>query len=327
MIAARCTVPGAFSLRCTALSHGWFDLPPFHWDVERAALGRVLTVAPGRHLLAEIRQPSPVALEVRIRSPLGRESRRLSKDERRALLRQVRHMLRLGESMDAFHALCRRRPGFRWIARAKAGRLLRAPEPFEDLVKLICTTNCSWGMTRVMVDALVTRLGEPVAAWPASPGPRHCEGGWRSFPTPERMASAPTRFYARTVRAGYRAPYLKELAERVAGGKVDLSRWLDPDRPATELRKEIEGIRGAGRYVAENMMKLLGRYEGLALDSWCRREFARRHRRGHRVSDATIERHYASFGPWRGLALWCDLTREWIEGGNAIPTGLRRGER
>lgn len=315
----RVPTPRSYSFRRTVLSHGWFDLPPFHWDGEGSALVRVLTTSPGRRLLAEIREASRGTLEVRVRIPRGAVRHRLGAQERRAVLRQVGHMLRLDESFDEFHALCRRQRGSRWIADVKAGPLLRAPDPFEDLVKLICTTNCSWALTRAMVRALVSRLGEPVAGVPGPQGAPYPEAARRSFPTPERMASAPARFYARTVKAGYRAPYLEELAERVASGKLDLSRWLEPDRPAAETRKEIEGIKGAGRYVAENMLRLLGHYEGLALDSWCRQEFGRRHRRGRRASDAAIERHYAPFGRWRGLALWCDLTRDHVEGGDLLP--------
>ncbi len=323
----RVSTPRSFSFRRAVLSHGWFDLPPFHWDAERSTLLRVLTTSPGRHLLAAIREASRGTLEVRVRSPRATARRPLGARERRDVLLQVGHMLRLDESFEGFHALCRRLDGYRWIADAKAGPLLRAPDPFEDLVKLICTTNCSWALTRTMVRALVSRLGEPVVGVPGPPGAPHPEAAWHSFPTPERMASAPSRFYARTVRAGYRAPYLQGFAGRVASGKLDLSRWLEPDRPAAEIRKEIEGVKGAGRYVAENMLRLLGHYEGPALDSWCRQEFARRHRGGRRVSDAVIERHYAPFGRWRGLGLWCDLTRDYVEGGDLLPPEPGRDRR
>ena len=61
--------------------------------------------------------------------------------------------------------------------RAGAGRMLRSPTVFEDLVKTICTTNCTWSATVRMVTALVDELG--VAAF-----------GGRTFPTPAAMAAA-----------------------------------------------------------------------------------------------------------------------------------------
>jgi hypothetical protein len=32
------------------------------------------------------------------------------------------------------------------------------------------------------------------------------------------------------------------------------------------------------------------------------------------VSDRTIARRYAKLGNWGGLAVWCEMTREWLEG-------------
>src|SRR5260370_35068872 len=37
--------------------------------------------------------------------------------------------------------------------------------------------------------------------------------------------------------------------------------------------KVMKGVKGVGPYAAENVLKLLGRYDGLALDSWTRAKF------------------------------------------------------
>jgi N-glycosylase/DNA lyase len=318
---ATLATPGSFSFMRTVLSHGWFDLPPYQWDGTARILRRVFSTAPGRHHLAEIREPRRDLLEVRLLT-CSEEGSRRSGGEKASLVRQIRHSLRLDESLAEFHRLCSRTAGYVWIPRQGAGLLLRAPEPFEDLVKLLCTTNCTWALTRVMVNGLVEGLGEPVEFARESGTRRH----FRSFPTPAAMASAPARFYAREAKAGYRAPYLEELSKSVASGRLDPARWLDPERPTAEIRKEIESVKGAGRYVSENMLKLVGRYEGLGIDSWCRREFARIHRRGRRASDASIQRFYARFGRWRGLALWCDLTRDWFDGSEPAGELLRAGK-
>src|SRR5437762_12474130 len=112
-------------------------------------------------------------------------------------------MLRLDDDLQPFYLAMSADPEFMWITSEGAGRLLRSPTVFEDLVKSICTTNCSWALTDKMVTGLVKNLG------------RECEDGRRNFPTPEAMAEAPSEFYREEVRAGYRAPYFKELAERV----------------------------------------------------------------------------------------------------------------
>src|SRR5262249_44753709 len=152
------------------------------------------------------------------------------------------------------------RPDLTWVRAAGAGRLMRSPTVFEDLIKMIATTNCSWALTRVIVGALVVRLGE------AAP----C--GTRLFPTPAAMAGARPAFYRDTAGAGYRGEALRELARRVVSGELDPEAWLDPARPTTAIREQLLAVRGAGPYVADNMLKLLGRYDGLGIDSWCRRK-------------------------------------------------------
>jgi N-glycosylase/DNA lyase len=152
-----------------------------------------------------------------------------------------------------------------------------------------------------MVEGMVKHLGH------------EAQDGRRAFPTPEAMASQPESFYRDVVRAGYRAGYFKELAERVASGELDVESWLTSELSTAELKREMKRVKGVGEYAADNLLKLLGRYDCLALDSWVRATFARLHNKGRVASDRKIARHYARFREWRGLALWCDITRDWLE--------------
>jgi N-glycosylase/DNA lyase len=297
-------VPEGFVFHRAVLGHGWFDLPPFRWEQDGGCLELPLRLPGAGPALARVTRGAgedgaPLRIEMRTFHPQAAA-------DRAAARKQVAHVLRLDEDYEEFHRRTETvgRPDLRWTRRAGAGRLLRSPGVFEDLVKMIATTNCSWALTRVMVGALVERLGE------AAPG------GTRLFPTAETMAGARLPFYRDVVRAGYRAEALRSLARRVASGDPDPATWLDPTRPTAEIRDEILGLRGAGPYVADNMLKLLGRYDGLGIDSWCRRKFSQMYAAGRRVSDARIERFYAPFGAWRGLALWCDITRDWFDEGS-----------
>jgi 3-methyladenine DNA glycosylase/8-oxoguanine DNA glycosylase len=125
------------------------------------------------------------------------------------------------------------------------------------------------------------------------------------------MAGESVAFYRDTVRAGYRAPYFKEIADRVARGSVDLESWCDFAGTTKELAKEIRELPGLGPYAAENVCKLLGRYDGLGLDSWCLKKFPEIHGPVRGDVARAIGRHYDRFGSWRGLALWLDLTKSW----------------
>jgi N-glycosylase/DNA lyase len=229
-------------------------------------------------------------------------SRRLSESAARKLIRDVRHMLRLDDDLSGFYHAMNGDPAFQWIVTQGAGRMLRSPTVFEDLVKMICTTNCSWSLTEKMVTGLVQNLG------------RETYDGSRTFPTAEAMALMPLPFYVNEVRAGYRSAYLKELSERVASGSLNVEEWLTSALPNRELIKKMKSVKGVGDYAAENLLKLLGRYDGLALDSWTRAKFFDVHNKGRKANDKKIARYYSRFNEWQGLALWCDMTRDWLDG-------------
>jgi 3-methyladenine DNA glycosylase/8-oxoguanine DNA glycosylase len=282
-----------FNFKRTAISHGWYDLPPFELTQENWTLLRVIDLGVSRPLTVAISEGRRAVRVVLTRNVGARAIEKITRD--------VRHMLRLDDDMSQFYDSVARDPDFSWIASSGAGRLLRAPTVFEDLVKMICTTNCSWALTDKMINGLVAALGR-------ESGDRR-----RTFPTPEVMASMPEKFYRDEVRAGYRAPYLKELAERVMSGEIDVESWLASELPTEELKREMKRVKGVGDYAAENMLKLVGRYDGLALDSWVRGKFARIRNDSRTTSDKKIHRYYSRFGEWRGLALWCDMTRDWLE--------------
>jgi 3-methyladenine DNA glycosylase/8-oxoguanine DNA glycosylase len=285
--------PRNFSFQRTVISHGWCELLPFSLDQMKWELTRVI----------DLGEKPPVTITMR--SGKGHvsvtPSRRLAKTEAARVLRDARHILRLDDDLASFYLATGAVPEFAWIGKQGAGRMLRSPTVFEDLVKMICTTNCSWSLTEKMVTGLVQSLG------------RESDDGRKSFPKPESMAAMPVKFYVDEVRAGYRAPYLKELADRVASGELNVETWLTSDLSTADLVKQIKGVKGAGNYAAENLLKLLGRYDGLALDSWTRAKFFKVRNNGRKANDRKIERYYSRFKEWRGLALWCDVTRDWLD--------------
>lgn len=288
------TTPREFSFKRTVISHGWCELLPFQIDRSKWELLRTLDLPGGK--------PVTVTITASKRALRINTSRRLSQGATKKVVSDVRHMLRLDDDMAGFYHLLAEDCDFSWIPAQGAGRMLRSPTVFEDLVKMICTTNCSWALTEKMVTGLVENLG------------REANDGRRTFPTPEAMALMPVKFYVNEVRAGYRSAYLKQLADRVASENLDVEGWLRSPLPTADLIKEMRGVMGVGPYAAENLLKLLGRYDGLALDSWTRAKFFAVRNNGKKASDKKIERYYSRFKEWRGLALWCDMTRDWLEG-------------
>lgn len=286
--------PQDFSFKRTALSHGWNNLLPFEFNQDTWTFTCVLDIG-------ENQPPVTVNISSVKQALIVNIPRRLGQRAEVTVTRDVRHMFRLDDDMSEFYNAVAHEPDFAWIAHEGAGRMLRSPTVFEDLVKTICTTNCSWALTVKMVTGLVQNLG------------RASKDGRRTFPTPAAMAEAPPDFYRDEVRAGYRAPYLLELAERVASGSLNVEEWLTTDLPTPELQRQMKRVKGVGDYAAENLLKLVGRYDCLALDSWVRGKFTRTRNAGRATTDQKITRYYSRFKTWRGLALWCDMTRDWLD--------------
>ena len=286
--------PKNFHYRRTVYSHGWYSLLPFELKADDWRLSYVFSGGELKHPVSATVGEEEGKLKIEI------SDNKISAAQQAKILRDVRHIFRLDERLDEFYQLTGKEKEFAWISQTSAGRLLRSPTVFEDLVKTICTTNCSWAMTKKMVTNLVEKLGEAG------------KDGKRAFPTAEKMAEVSPEFYRDEIRAGYRAPYFTELAGRVARGDLNPETWLSADLPTRELKKQMKQVKGVGDYAAENLLKLVGRYDGLALDSWLRAQFYKRRNHSVVCTDKEIENFYSRFGDWKGLGLWCDMTKEWI---------------
>jgi N-glycosylase/DNA lyase len=136
------------------------------------------------------------------------------------------------------------------------------------------------------------------------------EGGW-AFPRPEQLALSTERVLREKCKTGYRAPFLLALAERVAAGTLPVEAWRSSKLSTPMLYEAVCSVKGIGPYAAGNIVRLLGRYDYLALDSWVRTKFAELHTRGRKVKDSTIEKAYAQYGEWRGLFFWLEMTHDW----------------
>jgi N-glycosylase/DNA lyase len=302
--------PEPFDLTLTVESHGWYDLAPWRWDREARRLGRPLRLSTGRAVFAEVAQgPRELAFRAvavgRLSAGEAREAREamsacLALDEDlapfRARARELEALRAAGRAKDL--------PDLRWALAHGAGRLLRSPTVFEDAVKTLCTTNCTWAVTRGMISRLCQRLGEPAPLES------------RTFPTAEAMASRDERFYRDGIRAGYRAPFFRALARGMASGELDLEglRGGDGSVSAEDQADRIGALAGFGPYATEHLLRLLGRHGHLALDSWNRTKLAQLRGKRRPPSDRTLRRRYAPYGEWAGLAMWLEVTADWHQG-------------
>ena len=285
--------PADFSFHETVSSHGWLRLLPFRW-VDHAPAD-----------WADWRPPTPVdgspggVLErveqidgrvVLLRIAEGREGVVVDISggdvDQGEIVRRVRRMLQLDLDITPFLDFTSRHPKLSHVRVRKQGRLLRSPSLFEDVVKVITTTNTTWSQTKGMVARIVEEFG------PAF-------GDRKAFPTPEQIASTTLDDFKLRARLGYRDAAVHALAADIVEGGVDLESWQDPSIPAAELEKKLLSLRGIGPYGAACLMLFLGKPWKVNVDSWARTMVGKE--LGRKVDDKEVHAFFADYGEWRGL--------------------------
>jgi N-glycosylase/DNA lyase len=293
----------------TLVSHGFAELSPTALDEANRSLDLTIRVPGGRPRRVRVSEGRRTATKNLARvDVLGPPP---GPRVVRAVLEGTAHVLRLDQDLSLFYLRAADDPDLGWAARG-AGRMLRSPTVFEDVVKTVCTTNCTWSATVRMVNALVTHLGDPALGGDGALT--------NAFPTPAAMAAAPESFYREVVRAGYRGAYLRALAGSATEGDLDLEAYATAT-PETlsdaELEAELLTLPGVGPYAAAHIMMTLGRHSRLILDSWTRPKYTKLVGRARPVSDRQIERRFRPYGDYAGLAFWLYVTRDWVDDGPA----------
>ena len=134
-------------------------------------------------------------------------------------------------------------------------RILRQ-EPYEALCTFIISQNNNIKRIKGIVCRLCEHFGEPI------------DGGF-AFPTAEKMASLTPEDLA-PLRAGFRARYLVDAAQKVASGEVVLENCRS--LPYENAQKELMKITGVGVKVADcTLLFGLHRIEAFPVDVWMKR--------------------------------------------------------
>jgi 3-methyladenine DNA glycosylase/8-oxoguanine DNA glycosylase len=280
-------LPVDFRFGATVVSHGWYLLAPFRWKRSEQRLDRPETIAPGRTVDLAI-TGSASELRVAIRG-------RTSVAERALIARRMRRVFQLDVPLEEFHALCARSSSHQAIAGSGFGRLLCGSTPFEDIVKIITTTNTTWRQTMRMNELLVETYGE------LSPS------GAKAFPAAEVLAALDPAELQERCRLGYRARSIHQLAEGIVSGTIDLGAIGDQTLSTERLLKSYQQLPGIGPYGAAHLLAMDGRHDTIAVDSEFRRFVRERYFGGRPTSDEKMLARYRRWGRWRYLAYWAEL--------------------
>jgi 3-methyladenine DNA glycosylase/8-oxoguanine DNA glycosylase len=222
---------------------------------------------------------------------------KLSAGDQAWLAAAARYMLRLDEDLSEFYEHCRAAGGVWQNIDRSTGLLLRSPSLFEDMLKVICTTNIQWGGTKRMVSELVNAFGKPFLSDPTR----------KTFPTPAAIAQVPFDEFARKVNLGYRAGYVHGLACQFASGEIEPQALQDETLATADLRKKLLAVKGIGAYAAASILMLLGRYDFIPVDSIFRQFMAEKYFGDRPFNLKEAEAFYNGWGKWKYLAYWFEM--------------------
>lgn len=268
--------PDDFSFEETINAHGWRALLPFSWTQETHTLEYVYE------------HSSEVVSILSMTAPNGDliVDTDVEDDE---TLDVVRKILQLDMPMDAFYQYCRQHEKLSHIPSLKQGRLLVGPTVFEDVVKVICTTNTTWAQTTSMVARIVDAYGSPHPTAPER----------KAFPTPRQIAADTLEGFSAKARLGYRNASVYKIASDITAGILNLEELRSPDLTVTDLYKRLLTLPGVGPYAASCLMIYLGRYDRVNVDSWARTLVGQE--LGRTVSDKEAHAFFEEYGEWKAL--------------------------
>lgn len=283
-----------YNLGATMHSHGWPHLLPNTLDQATGLFVRTERLLTGQVIRLSIQGAERGgATEIQV---MAAHQCALTPAEKRDIRTRVTHMLRLDEDLAPFYAFCEAAGG-RWRSFPRGdGYLLRSPGLFEDLVKVICTTNIQWGGTKRMITEIVAAFGSRFGD-----DPQH-----KSFPAPEDISSFSFEAFKEKARLGYRAEYIYQLAKDITAGKLDPGSFLDPLVPTREVRKRLLAIKGIGNYAAASALMLLGRYDFIPVDTIFRDYMQAAYFQNRTYSEAEALDLFEGWGKWKYLAYWTE---------------------
>ena len=281
----RVATPATFNFGSTVNSHGWERLEPFSLNRETQVLTRIERL-PSQLARLEIAHDGEISVTVHSESRLG-------KKDRAYVTAFIEHCFAFDWDMGECYAKVADDPEYSFIKGKGLGRLLLAPNMWENLVKTQFLTNTHARHTTAMA-AKFCALGDPF-------GDKH------AFPTPEQVLTKSVDELEEQTGTGYRAKYIHSLAEAIKSG-FDPESLRNPALDYREVLERVRALRGFGPFSASYVLKLLGRFEQVSIDTVMRRYFVEISGQEN-ATDADINAYYERFGKCRGLVAWWDVSR------------------
>jgi 3-methyladenine DNA glycosylase/8-oxoguanine DNA glycosylase len=280
------TAQTPFIFETTVRSHGWYQLAPNVWDSSAHSLTRPEQLASGKTVLLTI-----TGIPQGLRATFAG---RLNSADLNDLRARLTWMFALDADFSAFYEQADHEPRLRHCRAQARGRFLRSPTLFEDVVKMVFTTNIQWSGTIRLSQKLVDHFGAAIEQDAA---------GRKTFPSAQTIARA-RESTLRTLGLGYRAPYVLKLARGVVDGSIRLETLTHSIAPTDLVRKQLIALPGIGPYAAAALLALLGKHDYIPVDTEAVSAVGGYFYGGKKVSEREINAVFEQWGRHRALAYW-----------------------
>ena len=278
----------AFNFENAIKSHGWWMLSPNHWDNEKQKYYRPVKLNSGKNILLSVTYADD-HLMIDIENNVF-----LNVVEMKEIEKLVSWIFRLEEDFESFYSMSAEHEELLHLSSERKGRLLRSPTLFEDVIKVILTTNTRWQQTINMVNHLVDGLGDPVAT--------KNQIEFKAFPRPEKILEAGEDYLKEHVRVGYRSTYIMDAAFKTLDPSFNLESYKNINQEIDDLKK----IKGIGPYAFSTLSMLLGRYDSLPVDSEYKKLVINKYFDGEMPTKKELEGVYDKWKNYKFLAYWFD---------------------
>jgi len=235
---------------------GWSLLTPFE-VFERGTLWTVLRVPSG--MVFGLKMKSEGTVDAPRVSCLAYSGHRLATNQRTELYETVKWMLSADEKVNDFYALANNDSLVRAITEDLYGmRRTKQPDVFSMLILAVTLQMAPIVRSNQMMELLIKQYGEKA---------RFDRKEILYWPSAQTIAETSVAELKRNCKLGYRATFLKAIAETIQNGFPSVHEL--EKMPPAEAKLKLMELKGIGEYSAD----IVSPHSGFALDVWSARIF------------------------------------------------------
>jgi DNA-3-methyladenine glycosylase II len=217
----------------------------------------------------------------------------------------ISRILNLNDYLAPFYQAVRDDPHLHALSKRLRGlKVPTTPTVFEALVDSIIEQQISLAVALTLEARLTKIFGDSLVVDGKT---------YYAFPRPERVASGTATQFRSCGLSAMKGEYIRDAAEKVTGGELDLENLQDIG-DSEQIMRKLENLRGVGRWTAELViLRGMHRFDTIPADDLgLRRVIGRRYHSDEKISGDEARKIAERWGEWKGLAAFYLLIADQI---------------